>query len=63
MPNKIEAILNKNIAPNPNGLKDTDIVPFSDEKFKEEAEKSLGKTNITLGEAKQASRINIKWSY
>jgi putative cell wall-binding protein len=59
MPNKIEAILNKNIAPNPNGLKDTDIVPFSDEKFKEEAEKSLGKTNITLGEAKQATGLTL----
>ncbi|OAA90787.1 cell wall-binding repeat-containing protein [Clostridium ljungdahlii] len=59
MTSKISAILNKNIPANPNGLKDSDIIPFADDGFKRDAEQALGKTNITLADAKKATSLTL----
>ncbi|CAB1249561.1 cell wall-binding repeat-containing protein [Clostridium sp. MT-14] len=59
LPGKISAIFNKDIPSNPNGLKDSDVIPFTDEGFKKDAEKALGKTNITLADAKKATSLTL----
>jgi hypothetical protein len=60
LPGKISAIFNKNIPANPNGLKDTDEVPFTDENLKKDIEKYLGKTNITLADAKKINLLDLE---
>lgn len=60
MESKIASIFNKSIPANPNGLKDTDIISFSDENFKKSVEKALGKTNVTVGDAKQVNDLSVE---
>lgn len=62
MTDKISAILNKNIPANPNGLKDTDLIPFTDENFKKDVQKALGKTDITLKDAKDTLKLSLNES-
>jgi hypothetical protein len=59
LPGKISAIFNKDIPSNPDGLKDSDEVPFTDENLKKDVEKALGKTNVTLADAKKVLNLTL----
>lgn len=59
MSSKMASIFNKNIPSNPDELKDSDVIPFADDGFKKDAEQALGKTNITLADAKKATSLTL----
>lgn len=57
---QMQGMLNKDYAtPNVDGLKDSDLVPFTDSAFKKDAEKTLNKTDITIADAKSATSLEL----
>lgn len=59
LPGKISAIFNKDFSANPSGLKDSDVIPFTDENLKKDVEKYVGKADITLADAKKIREIRL----